>query len=126
MDEKIRSHKDLQVWQESMVLVTEIYRLSENFPESEKFGLTSQIRRSAISIPSNIAEGFARKGNKELIQFLYISIGSLSELETQYEIAKNLNYIKEAKEITDKIIFIRIMLSNLIKSIKNKQQGDGK
>ena len=126
MDEKIRSHKDLQVWQEAMVLVTEIYRLSENFPESEKFGLTSQIRRSAISIPSNIAEGFARKGNKELIQFLYISIGSLSELETQYEIAKNLNYIKEAKEITDKIIFIRIMLSNLIKSIKNKQQGDGK
>ena len=109
MDEKIRSHKDLQVWQEAMVLVTEIYRLSENFPESEKFGLTSQIRRSAISIPSNIAEGFARKGNKELIQFLYISIGSLSELETQYEIAKNLNYIKEAKEITDKIIFIRIM-----------------
>lgn len=126
MDEKIRSHKDLQVWQEAMVLVTEIYRLSENFPESEKFGLTSQIRRSAISIPSNIAEGFARKGNKELIQFLYISIGSLSELETQYEIAKNLNYIKEAKEITDKIIFIRIMLANLIKSIKNKQQGDGK
>ncbi|WP_277110323.1 four helix bundle protein [Chryseobacterium taklimakanense] len=126
MDEKIRSHKDLQVWQEAMVLVTEIYRLSENFPESEKFGLTSQIRRSAISIPSNIAEGFARKGNKELIQFLYISIGSLSELETQYEIAKNLNYIKEAKEITDKIIFIRIMLSNLIKSIKNKQQGDGR
>ncbi|WP_262676559.1 four helix bundle protein [Chryseobacterium taklimakanense] len=109
-----------------MVLVTEIYSLSENFPESEKFGLTSQIRRSAISIPSNIAEGFARKGNKELIQFLYISIGSLSELETQYEIAKNLNYIKEAKEITDKIIFIRIMLSNLIKSIKNKQQGYGK
>lgn len=126
MDEKIRSHKDLQVWQKAMVLVTEIYRLSENFPESEKFGLTSQIRRSAISIPSNIAEGFARKGNKELIQFLYISIGSLSELETQYEIAKNLNYIKEAKEITDKIIFIRIMLSNLIKSIKNKQQGDGR
>lgn len=79
MDEKIRSHKDLQVWQKAMVLVTEIYRLSENFPESEKFGLTSQIRRSAISIPSNIAEGFARKGNKELIQFLYISIGSRSQ-----------------------------------------------
>lgn len=69
MDEKIRSHKDLQVWQEAMVLVTEIYRLSENFPESEKFGLTSQIRRSAISITSNIAEGFARKGNKNLYSF---------------------------------------------------------
>lgn len=123
MDEKIKSHKDLKVWQEAMVLVTEIYKLSENFPESEKFGLTSQIRRSAISIPSNIAEGFARKGNKELMQFLYISIGSLSELETQYEIAKNLNYIIEAKEITDKIIFIRIMLSNLIKSIRNKRDN---
>lgn len=120
MNNDIRSHKDLKVWQESMDLVTEIYRISDFFPENEKFGLTSQIRRCAISIPSNIAEGCARKGNRELLQFLYVSLGSLAELETQYEIAQNLNYINESEEIRNKIIFIRIMLSNLIKSIKNK------
>ncbi|OWK97109.1 four helix bundle protein [Kaistella haifensis DSM 19056] len=120
MNNDIRSHKDLKVWQESMDLVTEIYRISDFFPENEKFGLTSQIRRCAISIPSNIAEGCARKGNRELLQFLYVSLGSLAELETQYEIAQNLKYIKESEEIRNKIIFIRIMLSNLIKSIKNK------
>ena len=120
MNSDIRSHKDLKVWQESMDLVTEIYRLSDCFPENEKYGLISQIRRCAISIPSNIAEGFARKGNRELLQFLYVSLGSLAELETQYEIAQNLNYINESEEIRNKIIFIRIMLSNLIKSIKNK------
>ncbi|AZB21050.1 four helix bundle protein [Kaistella haifensis] len=120
MNNDIRSHKDLKVWQESMDLVTEIYRISDCFPENEKFGLTSQIRRCAISIPSNIAEGCARKGNRELLQFLYVSLGSLAELETQYEIAQNLKYIKESEEIRNKIIFIRIMLSNLIKSIKNK------
>lgn len=120
MNNDIRSHKDLKVWQESMDLVTEIYRISDFFPENEKFGLTSQIRRCAISIPSNIAEGCARIGNRELLQFLYVSLGSLAELETQYEIAQNLKYIKESEEIRNKIIFIRIMLSNLIKSIKNK------
>ncbi|MBH1959030.1 four helix bundle protein [Chryseobacterium sp. HSC-36S06] len=120
MNSDIRSHKDLKVWQESMDLVTEIYRLSDCFPENEKYGLISQIRRCAISIPSNIAEGCARKGNRELLQYLYISLGSLAELETQYEIAQNLNYINESEEIRNKIIFIRIMLSNLIKSIKNK------
>ena len=120
MNSDIRSHKDLKVWQESMDLVTEIYRLSDCFPENEKYGLISQIRRCAISIHSNIAEGCARKGNRELLQFLYVSLGSLAELETQYEIAQNLKYIKESEEIRNKIIFIRIMLSNLIKSIKNK------
>lgn len=123
MNNDIRSHKDLKVWQESMDLVTEIYRISDFFPENEKFGLTSQIRRCAISIPSNIAEGCARKGNRELLQFLYVSLGSLAELETQYEIAQNLKYIKESEEIRNKIIFIRIMLSNLIKSIKKNHHN---
>lgn len=120
MEEKIRSHKDLKVWQESMNLVTDVYSLTLEFPEQERFGLTSQIRRAAISAPSNIAEGFGRKGNKELLQFLYIALGSLSELETQYEIAVRLFYIKENITIQKRIIFIRIMLSNLIKSIRTK------
>ena len=81
--EKITSHKDLKVWQESMTLVTKIYKVSENFPKHEVYGLSTQIRRAAVSIPSNIAEGAGRKGENEFRRFLYIALGSLSELETQ-------------------------------------------
>lgn len=123
MHENIKSHKDLRVWQEAMLLVTDIYKITDAFPDIEKYGLASQIRRAAVSVPSNIAEGFARKGNRELLQFLYIAVGSLAELETQYEIAQNLRFINKSEEITGRIIFIRIMLSNLIKSIKNKNQS---
>jgi four helix bundle protein len=75
-------HKDLDVWKRSMDLVVKVYQITKLFPDTEKYGLTSQMRRAAVSIPSNITEGAARKGDKEFIQFLYISIGSLSELET--------------------------------------------
>ena len=92
-------HKDLEVWKKGMSLVEVIYKISSKFPESEKFGLTSQIRRSAISIPSNIAEGSARKSDKELLQFISIALGSLSELETQYIIAIRLGFITENNEI---------------------------
>ena len=85
--EKITSHKDLKVWQESMTLVTKIYKVSENFPKHEVYGLSSQIRRASISIPSNIAEGAGRKGGKEFTRFLYIALGSLSEIETQLEMS---------------------------------------
>jgi len=80
--DKIKSHKDLKVWQESMSLVTQIYKISEDFPKHEVYGLSSQIRRAAISIPSNIAEGAGRKGENEFTRFLYIALGSLSEVET--------------------------------------------
>jgi four helix bundle protein len=86
-------HKDLDVWKRSMDLVVKVYQITKLFPDTEKYGLTSQMRRAAVSIPSNIAEGAARKGDKEFIQFLYISIGSLSELETQYLIAMRLEFI---------------------------------
>jgi four helix bundle protein len=91
--EKITSHKDLKVWQESMDLVIQIYKLAENFPKHEVYGLSSQIRRASISIPSNIAEGAGRKGGKEFTRFLYIALGSLSEIETQLEMSQRLNYI---------------------------------
>jgi four helix bundle protein len=78
-----------------MVLVTKIYTVTNNFPKEEVFGLTSQIKRSAISIPSNIAEGLGRESSKELLRFLKISIGSLFELQTQLEIAKNIIYLDE-------------------------------
>nr|WP_199162500.1 four helix bundle protein [Elizabethkingia sp. ASV34] len=116
----IKSHKDLKVWQESMDLVTDIYELVQNFPAEEKYNLTSQIKRSAVSIPSNIAEGAGRKSNLEFIQFLNIASGSLSELETQLEIAIRLKFITENEELLKKIIFIRIMITNLKKSLGNK------
>ena len=90
--DKIKSHKDLKVWQESMTLVVQIYKISEDFPKHEVYGLTSQIRRAAVSIPSNIAEGAGRKGENEFTRFLYIALGSLSEVETQLEISQRLNY----------------------------------
>ncbi len=114
---EIKSHKDLKVWQESMDLVIEVYDLSKSFPKEEQFGLTSQIRRSCISIPSNIAEGAGRKGRKEFTRFLYIALGSLAEVETQLEIAYRLNYSTTNTAVNEKIIYIRRMLTKLIKSL---------
>ena len=114
---EIKSHKDLKVWQEGMELVVEIYNLTKLFPKEEQYGLTSQMRRCCISIPSNIAEGAGRKGSKEFSRFLYVSLGSLSEIETQLEIAFRLNYIAENPGITEKIIYIRRMIIKLIKSL---------
>jgi|SRR5690606_3396956 len=91
----MKTHKDLDVWKKSVDFVTAIYKLSAVFPKEEQFGLTNQMRRAAVSIPSNIAEGAARQSNKEFIQFLYISLGSVMELDTQLMIAKNLSYISE-------------------------------
>jgi four helix bundle protein len=113
----IRTHQDLDVWKLSIEFVTNIYKETQKFPKSELYGLTSQIRRAAISIPSNIAEGAARASRKEYIQFLYIALGSVAEIETQLIIAKNLNYmsienyVKEIKTIKSKLI-------NLINSLK--------
>jgi four helix bundle protein len=90
METKINSYKDLIVWQKAVDLVVEIYRLTENFPKAETYGITSQMRRSAVSIPSNIAEGRRRGSRKDFRQFLIISYGSGAELETQIEIAKKL------------------------------------
>lgn len=87
----------------------------------KKFALTSQLRRSTISVPSNIAEGFGRQSDKELIYFLYLALGSLAELETQIEIAERLKYNTGTQRLNQRIKFIRILLSKLIKAIKNKQ-----
>ena len=110
----------MKVWQESMSLVENIYKLTSGFPKEEMYGLTSQIKRASISIPSNIAEGAGRKSNLEFIKFLYIAMGSLSELETQVEIAVRLSFISPNEEIERQIYFIKNMLAKLILSLKEK------
>ena len=93
--QEIRTHKDLLVWQRSIDLVVSIYEVTRSFPQSELFSLTSQIRRCATSIPANIAEGSGRRGNNEFKQFLYIALGSATELETHLILSEKLGYIKE-------------------------------
>lgn len=116
----IKTHKDLDVWQRSIKFVTDIYQLTSQFPQEEKFGLVSQLRRSAISIPSNIAEGSARKGKTEFRQFLYIALSSAAELDTQLIIANNLGFVKEDFDtIVKELNTISRMLQGLIKSLNN-------
>lgn len=118
--DNLKSYKDLELWQVSMNFVSEVYTLTKSFPKEELYGLTSQIRRCVISIPSNIAEGSSRKGTKEFIQFLWIANGSLSEFETQIEIAQKLGYIASIDIILEKVKHIRKMLHGLIHSLENK------
>ncbi len=114
----MRTHKDLKVWQKSIEFVEYIYTITNDFPKDELYGLTSQMRRCAVSVPSNIAEGSARNHNKEFIQFLYVSLGSLSELETQLIIAVKIGYLSEFNE--KEMHEIRKMLQGLILNIKRK------
>ena len=113
-------HKQLDVWQSSMRFVSSLYRLTHSFPNEEKFGLTNQIRRASISIPSNIAEGSARHGNKEYVQFLYIALGSAAEVETQLLIARDLNYTDSIDILYNDLQSIKRMLLGLIKSKQTK------
>ncbi len=110
-------HKSLDIWKLSIDLVELIYRITSKFPEEEKFGLISQIRRAAVSIPSNIAEGAARQSDKENIHFMYIALGSLTELETQLIIAKRLNFPID-QQLFNKINHLRPKLINYIKYTK--------
>lgn len=98
------THENLDIWKLSIEFVTKVYSLTQHFPSEEKFGLISQMRRAAISIPSNIAEGAARKSNKEFLQFLYISLGSIAEIDTQLIISDNLEYGKSTELRSDLLI----------------------
>ena len=118
----MKTHRDLDVWKKSVVLVTTVYEITKSFPKEEIYGLTNQIRRSAVSVPSNIAEGSARQGNKEFAQFLYISLGSLTELETQLIIAGNLKFLSENdyESLMESLKEIGKMLIGLIRYVKKK------
>jgi len=117
--EKIKNFQDLRIWQIGIEVVKDIYILTKKFPKEELYGLTSQMRRSAISIPSNIAEGFRRYHNKEYRQFLYIGLGSCAELETQIIISNELDYINETDktELIEKIKYICRMTVKLINKL---------
>ncbi|MBC8196763.1 MAG: four helix bundle protein [Candidatus Marinimicrobia bacterium] len=112
-------YKDLNVWKISIDFVENIYKIANNFPKEEVFGLSSQLKKAVISIPSNIAEGANRNTNKEFVQFLYIALGSASEVETQLIIAKRLNFVNVIDDELENIMKIRKMLNALIRAMKN-------
>ena len=115
----IKTYRDLDIWKKGIGLVKDVYKLTEKFPKQEMYGLVSQMRRAAVSIPSNIAEGFRRYHNKEYKQFLYVSSGSCAELETQITIAKELKYIQENEEaiLLERLDHIGRMISSLLKKL---------
>ena len=115
-----RKHHDLQAWQLAMELVTSVYRLTASFPREETYGLSAQMRRSAVSVPSNLAEGAARESNREKLQFFSIARGSLSELETQLFIARNLGYIREDDETFAQLGDVFGLTGGLIRSLKRR------
>ncbi len=113
-------HKDLDVWKASIGLALRIYETTRLFPKEEVYSLTSQLRRAAISVSSNIAEGAARNSDKEFLQFLYISLGSLAEVETQVIIAEKLGYLNDASDLFKKMLSIKQMILGLIKHLRKK------
>ena len=115
----MKTHKELNVWKDSIDLVVEVYRITKLFPKEELYGIVSQIRRSAVSVPANISEGSARNYTKEFIRFLRIAQASLSELETLIQISARLKFLNEDsyQALQGKIFKINAQLSGLIKSI---------
>ena len=121
----MKSYKDLVVWQKSMSLVTEIYKITRSFPKEEMYGLVYQIRRCAISIASNIAEGYGRQSTTDYVRYLQISRGSLYELQTQLEVCVNIKYVNKSdynnlSQLSDEI---GKMLNILIKKVKESKKG---
>jgi len=119
---RVRTYRDLIVWQKAMALVAEIYKLTRGFPREETYGLTPQIRRCAVSIPSNIAEGFGRHSSQDYLRFLQIAMGSLFELQTQAEIAVRLSYLPrdDFERLYEASREIERMLSSLMRRIPGK------
>jgi four helix bundle protein len=115
----MRTYKELDVWKNGAELVKKVYIATSGFPKEEMYGLTSQIRRSVVSIPSNIAEGSAKNSTRKFIQFLYIALGSAAELETQLIISKDLGFLKDLSLFED-LEKIKAQLINLIKVLKNR------
>jgi len=116
---KIRNFRDLDVWKKGIEIARDVYETTRTFPREELYGLTSQMRRASVSVPSNVAEGFNRFHNKEYKQFLYVTLGSCAELETQVEISGELKYIDDEEKgiLLEKLDHESRMLRNLIKKL---------
>lgn len=115
-----RPHEQLDVWRDAMDLVEATYAMSTDFPDGERFGLTAQIRRAAISIPSDIAEGAARRSKPEYLRFLSIARGSLSELDTQYQIASRLRYCNSSHDYSERVDRVFAKLTALMNALERK------
>ncbi len=120
MGATIHSHKDLDVWKRSIAMVKDVYLITREFPVDEKYGIVQQMRRAAVSVPSNIAEGSGRNSDKEFIHFLSFAQGSLAELETQIIISKELKYFSEIDVFESHIKSIRLMIKGLIKMLMER------
>jgi four helix bundle protein len=120
-DLKIRSFADLNSWKEGHKLAVEIYKTTESFPAKEQFGLTSQLRRAAVSVTSNIAEGFSRETAKDKIRFYFMSKGSLTEIQSQLAIARDIGYLKinDFNELAIKSIIVHKLIAGMIKSLRS-------
>jgi four helix bundle protein len=118
----LKNYKELQVWQKGYQLCLQIYKITKKFPKEEQYGLISQIRRAAVSVPSNIAEGYGRKTTPDYLRSLYIAYGSNCELETQIMLSRDLNYIfsNDSEKLLNEIREVERMLKALIKSLENK------
>ncbi len=118
-----KTHKDLEIWKEGIKLVTKIYKLTKDFPDEELYGLTSQMRRAAVSYPSNISEGAARDSITEYIRYIYISLGSLSELETQLIISRNLEFSSDIDSLLLDIKTLNSRTHSLVKYLKGRKES---
>jgi four helix bundle protein len=117
-----RKHEELEAWQDAMLLVETIYRASASLPDHERFGLCAQIRRAAVSVPSNIAEGAARKSTADFLRFLSIARGSLSEVDTQIQIARRLAYLPDDSHLDEILDRALAKLGGLIRALQSKTQ----
>jgi four helix bundle protein len=122
VSEKITSFTQLRAWQHSRALASDVYKLSQQFPQEEKFGITSQIRRSAVSVAGNIAEGFSRNGTKDKVQFYAIALGSLTETLSHAYICNDLGFMttKDLQLLEERVINIHKMINGLIKSVQRR------
>jgi four helix bundle protein len=116
----VKNHKDLDVWKKSIDFVAQIYEMSKCFPKEEAYGIQGQIRRAAVSIPANISEGASRNTRREYIQFLYIALGSASEVETHLIVAQRIGFLSATDEALDNVENIKKMLNGLISYLKKK------
>ena len=121
----MRGFEDLEVWRKGMDLVMQVYGLTKPFPSDERYGLTAQLRRAAVSIPSNIAEGRGRFGLRSFLYHLSVATGSLMELETQLRIAARLEYLKpeQARTLLEQLGEVRRLLAGLVRSLRTKEQS---